>query len=201
LSEKEKELEKTETCAQEEMTGESGNTNQSNGQSNSEIQGSDESESNIETDDLKEELRELTKEKEDLYQSYIRLKADFDNYRRRTREELGQAQARGLEETVLKLLPVLDNLERAIDASGDPHKWREGVEMVYRQFLGVLEGEGLTPIPSLGQEFDPTKHEAIARETSEQQENIIIEVLQKGYQLGEKTIRASLVKVSAGKDG
>ena len=148
-----------------------------------------------------ERLAELIKEKEDLFQSYIRLKADFDNYRRRTREELGQARDQGIEDLMTKLLPVLDNLERAIDFSGDPYKWREGVEMVLRQFLGVLESEGLTAIAGPGEEFDPNKHEAIAREPSEQPENIIIEELRRGYQLKGKTIRATLVKVSAGQEG
>jgi molecular chaperone GrpE len=146
-------------------------------------------------------LAELTKEKEGLFQSYIRLKADFDNYRRRTREELSKAKEQGIEDLMIKLLPVLDNLERAIDSSGDPHKWREGVEMVLRQFLGVLESEGLTAIAGPGEEFDPNKHEAIAREPSEQPENIIIEEIRKGYQLKGKTIRATLVKVSAGQYG
>lgn len=148
-----------------------------------------------------ERLAELTKEKEDLFQSYIRLKADFDNYRRRTREELSKAREQGTEDLVIKLLPVLDNLERAIDSSGDPHKWREGVEMVHRQFLEVLESEGLTAIAAPGEEFDPNKHEAIAREPSEQPENTIIEEIRKGYQLKGRTIRATLVKVSAGQDG
>lgn len=152
-------------------------------------------------EELRRSLDELAKEKEELLQGYIRLKADFDNYRRRTREELNQAKDQGLEDLVIKLLPVLDNMERAIDSSGDLHRWREGVEMVLRQFLGVLETEGLAAIAGPGEEFDPNKHEAIARETSDQPENTIIEELRKGYQLKGKTIRASLVKVSAGRDG
>lgn len=152
-------------------------------------------------EELRRSLDELTKEKEELLQGYIRLKADFDNYRRRTREELNQARDQGLEDLVIKLLPVLDNMERAIDSSGDPHKWRKGVEMVLRQFLEVLETEGLAAIAGPGEEFDPNKHEAIARESSDQPENTIVEELRKGYQLKGKTIRASLVKVSAGRDG
>ena len=149
-------------------------------------------------------LAELEKEKEELIQRWLRLRADFENYRRRSREELQRAREQALEEFIIKLLPVVDNLERALAAStgssGDEANLRTGVEMVFRQFMEVLEKEGVTPIAAVGEIFDPEKHEAFCREESEKPENTILEEYQKGYLFGEKTIRPSLVKVAAAKE-
>lgn len=159
-------------------------------------------------DEVKEDpvvcLEQLEREKEELYQNLLRLRADFDNYRRRTREELQLARGQALEEFVLGILPVLDNLERAVDCarvrgSGEEANLLTGVEMVFRQFMAILEKEGVTPITAVGELFDPEKHEAFCRDESEQPENTILEELQKGYLFGKKTIRPSLVKVAAGR--
>ena len=118
--------------------------------------------------------------------------ADFENYRRRSREELQRARGQALEEFILKILPVVDNLERAVAAaaggSGDDATLRTGVEMVYRQFMEVLAEEGVTPIAAVGEIFDPEKHEAFCREESEKPENTILEEFQKGIFL-ERNIR------------
>lgn len=149
------------------------------------------------TQTLHKKIEELEREKEEYLQSYLRLRADFENYKRRTRQELEQAADNGKEELLTKLLPVLDNLERALAASGEPEKWRSGVEMIFRQFLGVLAETGLKPIPAVGEIFDPRRHEALMREPSSQPDNTILEELKKGYFFKEKTLRPSLVKVSA----
>ena len=146
---------------------------------------------------LHKKIADLEREKEELLQSYRRLLADFDNYKRRTRKELLEAADSGKEELLVKLLPVLDNLELALKATGEPDKWRSGVEMIFRQFLGVLVEVGLKPIPAVGEIFDPKLHEALVREPSEQPENTILEEIKKGYLFGEKTIRPTLVKVAA----
>ncbi|MBA2132592.1 nucleotide exchange factor GrpE [Capillibacterium thermochitinicola] len=146
---------------------------------------------------LHKKIEELEREKEEYLQSYRRLLADFDNYKRRTRKELLEAADSGKEELLVKLLPVLDNLELALKATGEPDKWRSGVEMIFRQFLGVLVEVGLKPIPAVGEMFDPKLHEALMREPSEQPENTILEEIKKGYLFGEKTIRPTLVKVAA----
>jgi molecular chaperone GrpE len=152
-------------------------------------------------DELEACLEQLKKENEELTQVWLRLRADFENYRRRSREELQRARGQALEEFILKLLPVVDNLERALAAaaggSGDDANLRTGVAMVYRQFMAVLAEEGVTPIAAVGEIFDPEKHEAFCREESEKPENTILEEFQKGYLFGEKTIRPSLVKVAA----
>ncbi|NLY89058.1 MAG: nucleotide exchange factor GrpE [Firmicutes bacterium] len=149
-------------------------------------------------------LEELKKENEELNQRWLRLRADFENYRRRSRQELQRAREQALEEFILKILPVVDNLERAVAAgaggSGNEANLRTGVEMVFRQFMEVLEREGVTPIAAVGEIFDPEKHEAFCREESEEPENTILEEFQKGYLFGEKTIRPSLVKVAAAKE-
>lgn len=146
---------------------------------------------------LNMKLAQLEQEKEEYLQSYLRLRADFENYKRRTRQELQQAAAGGKEELLLELLPVLDNLERALASTGDPEQWRSGVEMIFRQFLNILAQTGLKPIPAVGESFDPQRHEAMLREPSSQPENTILEELKKGYLFGEKTLRPSLVKVAA----
>ena len=128
---------------------------------------------------------------------YLRLRADFENYRRRSKEELSLACQEGAKEVFIKLLPILDNLERSIDSGGAPEKWREGVDMVVRQFLELLAAEGVAPIKAVGEVFDPQRHEAIAREVSNRPENEIIGELQKGYTFMGVTIRPSLVKVAA----
>ena len=134
---------------------------------------------------------ELEKEKEELIQRWLRLRADFENYRRRSREELQRAREQALEEFIIKLLPVVDNLEQALAwpppaAPGTKPTCVPGVEMVFRQFMEVLEKEGVTPIAAVGEIFDPEKHEAFCREESEKPENTILEEYQKGYLLGRK---------------
>lgn len=146
---------------------------------------------------LEAKMEAVKEEKEEYLQSYLRLRADFDNFRRRSREELAQAVRNGKEELILALLPVLDNLERALNTTGEAEKWREGVEMIFQQFLAVLAKEGLRPIPAVGEVFNPQVHEAVFREPSAQPDNLILEELTKGYLFAEKTLRPSLVKVAA----
>ncbi len=147
---------------------------------------------------LQKQLEEQKARAEDFYNRLARLQADYENFRRRTRlekEELGKYAS---EQLVLKLLPVLDNFERALEAEGDSLKdYKSGVEMIYRQFQDVLSLEGLEAIPAVGEPFDPVKHEAVFREESEKYpENTIIEELRRGYILKDKVIRPSMVKVS-----
>ena len=154
-----------------------------------------EDEKSVET--LQNIVATLEEEKKEQLQSFLRLRADFDNYKRRTRQEILQAADQGKEELLAELLPVLDNLELALDTTGEPEKWRSGVEMIFRQFLEILRQAGLKPIPSVGEIFDPNIHEAIMREPSMEPENTVLEELKRGYLFGEKTLRPSMVKVAA----
>lgn len=126
-----------------------------------------------------------------------RLQADFENFRRRTRQERDDLLRFASEDLICKLLPVLDNMERALVASGDQESLHKGVEMVYRQFLEVLGGQGLTPVCAVGQEFDPNLHQAVMQIPSPAHaDNTVVEELQKGYQLKDKVIRPAMVKVA-----
>jgi len=138
-------------------------------------------------------------EAEASFARYQRLAADFENYKRRTRQELADRTQYANEELLRRLLPILDNFRRALDhtpAGVDPG-WLEGIKLVARQFEATLAAQGLTPIPALGEKFDPTQHEAIARqETDDQEEGTIVEEMQPGYRLHDRVIRPTLVKVA-----
>jgi len=127
-----------------------------------------------------------------------RLQADFDNFRRRTRQEKEELSGIVAEEIIAKLLPVLDNFERALStaAKADAVSLRSGVEMIYRQLFQSLEQLGLTPVKAVGESFNPQHHEAVMRvEDAEQTDGLIVDELQKGYMVRNKVIRPSMVKV------
>jgi molecular chaperone GrpE len=148
---------------------------------------------------LKDEVVSLQQRVEELTQQLVRLHADFDNYRKRSRKNLQEEIVRANEELVGKLLPVLDNLERAlaVDSDASAASIREGVQLVYRQFLDILSKEGLEPIAALGETFDPNLHEAVMVETvaDPEMENRILEEFQRGYTFRERVLRAAVVKV------
>ncbi|NLI92435.1 MAG: nucleotide exchange factor GrpE [Peptococcaceae bacterium] len=149
--------------------------------------------------ELKAELDEYKSKAEDYYSQLQRLKAEFDNFRKRTQKEKEEAAKYGSERIILSLLPVLDNFERAVESSHknkDFESLSQGVEMIHRQFLKVLEDEGLKTIQAAGEQFDPNLHEALLREETDQGENVVLEELQKGYYLKDKVLRPSRVKVS-----
>ncbi|EGO63305.1 nucleotide exchange factor GrpE [Acetonema longum] len=129
---------------------------------------------------------------------YMRLQADFDNFRRRTRQEKEELSAVVTEDLVFRLLPVIDNFDRALAAgqSQDAAGIRSGIEMIYRQLQAVLEKLEVKLIESVGTQFDPKLHEAVMRvEDEAQPDGMIIQELQKGYMVKEKIIRPSMVKV------
>ncbi len=123
--------------------------------------------------------------------------AEFDNFRKRTDKEKSQSYDNGVISTVEKILPVLDNFERALNAHEDKESdFYKGFDMIARQFLTLLNELGVKEIEALNQEFDPNLHYAVSHEDSEDYgENEVIEVLQKGYIYKEKVIRFSMVKV------
>jgi len=152
-----------------------------------------------------EALREELRQKEQLVEEYRddlqRLGAEFANYRRRVQAEREDTRRYATAELISELLPIIDNLERAIDSAR--HQAREGnallqgVELTLRQFLEVLDRQGLKAIEAKGQPFDPRFHEAVMQvETEVGADNMVVEEMQKGYCLGDRLIRPSLVKVS-----
>jgi len=145
------------------------------------------------------ELQAAREEAQANFGRYQRLAADFENYKRRTRQELGDRTQYANEELLRKLLPILDNLRRALDHApeGADGNWFDGLRMVVRQFDDTLQAQGVSPIPAVGEKFDPSRHEAIAREeTDEHEEGTIVEEMQPGYRLHERVLRPTLVKVA-----
>jgi len=149
---------------------------------------------------LKEAL-EQEKARADEYLNRLKyLQADFENYQKRVEREREELVKRGNEELILKLLSVVDDLERAVEASkssSDKEVLVIGVQMVLKQFQAALAEEGLSQIEAVGKPLDPELHEAVATvETDQYPENIIVRVLRKGYSLNGKVIRPSMVEVA-----
>ena len=144
-----------------------------------------------------EQFESLAKLVSDGNDKYLRLAAEYDNYRKRTAKEKESIYADAKLDTVKPFLDVADNLDRAVSQfeEGDPH--RQGMELICKQFAAVLEKLGVTEIQSLGQTFDPEKHNAVMHIDDENfGENTVAEVFQKGYQLGDKVVRFAMVKVA-----
>lgn len=126
-----------------------------------------------------------------------RLMAEFDNYRKRSEKEKADSYDYAVSNTVAEMLPIIDNFERALKVESSDKALYAGVEMIYKQIMGVLEKLHVTPIEAIGKEFDPNFHNAIMHIDDENLgENIIAEELQRGYLFKEKVIRHSLVKVA-----
>lgn len=146
------------------------------------------------------EVQESEDELAKLQDRYLRLQAEYSNYRRRTTEEKASIYKHANERLILDILPVLDNFERALTSmeSDDAAKpYVEGVELIQKSLIQVLEKEGLCAIEALGQEFDPCQHHAVlTEECSENEAGVVLDELQKGYSLKEKVIRPTMVKVS-----
>ena len=147
------------------------------------------------------ELEALRTENEELIDALQRLKAEFDNYRKRAARDQEQLVARAHERLVKELLPVVDDLERALQAAEghEEAKLEEGVRLVHRALSDALVREGLEEVPVDGK-FDPHVHESLLSQPSEAEEGSVIEVLQKGYRLGDRVLRPARVVVAAPKE-
>ena len=140
---------------------------------------------------------ELTAELAAANDKYLRLCAEYDNYRRRSQKERDALYGDIRSDVIQKFLPVYDNLDRALKQGTDDEAYRKGVEMIMTQFNTTLEKLGVTPVESLGQTFDPEKHNAVMHvDDPEKGENEIVEVFQQGFKLGDKVIRYAMVKVA-----
>ncbi|QDF56644.1 heat shock protein, GrpE [Bacillus velezensis] len=130
----------------------------------------------------------------------LRVQADFENYKRRSRLEMEAAQKYRSQNVVTEILPALDNFERALQVEAESEQTKsllQGMEMVRRQLMDALEKEGVQAIEAVGQEFDPNLHQAVMQVEDENfGSNIVIEELQKGYKLKDRVIRPSMVKVN-----
>ena len=149
--------------------------------------------------ELEERLAEVERERDEYLNDLKRVAADFENYRKRVARDQEGLVARAHERLVKELLPVLDDLERALEAAAqhEEAKLEEGVRLVHRELVEALSREGLVEVETDGQ-FDPHVHEALLSQPSEQEEGSVMEVLQKGYRLGDRVLRPARVVVSQG---
>ncbi|MDH7602913.1 MAG: nucleotide exchange factor GrpE [Armatimonadota bacterium] len=149
---------------------------------------------------LESELEQLRRDVDEARDRYLRVLADFDNYKKRQREETARQINLAKEELILKLLPIVDNFQRALRAAEAQHSFEslvEGVSLTLRQLQDMLEKEGVRPIEAVGETFNPELHEALMREeTDEYPENTIIDEFEKGYTMNGKVIRPARVKVA-----
>ena len=149
--------------------------------------------------ELEERLAEVERERDEYLNDLKRVAADFENYRKRVARDQEGLVARAHERLVKELLPVLDDLERALEAAAqhEEAELEEGVRLVHRELVKALAREGLVEVETDGQ-FDPHVHEALLSQSSEQEDGSVIEVLQKGYRLGDRVLRPARVVVSQG---
>jgi molecular chaperone GrpE len=150
--------------------------------------------------DYSAEIQTLTSKLEEADNRYLRLQADFDNFRRRTRLDIEAGEKYRAQKLAIELLPALDNFERALNIEADNEQSKsllQGMEMVYRGLVEALKNEGVEAIEAVGKEFDPNFHQAVMTGEDENYgSNIVIEEFQKGYMLKDRVIRPSMVKVN-----
>ena len=133
----------------------------------------------------------------ELHDSYLRLAADYDNFRKRTIKEKEQSYGTGKADAIEKLLPVYDNLERALNQPTEDEAYKKGVEMTMNQLVSIFTGLGVEIFGNTGDAFDPNIHNAVMHtESDEVPENTITAVFQKGFKLGDKIVRFAMVQVA-----
>lgn len=164
-------------------------------------QGMEQDEMACDISDLEQEIEALRKSVDETQNSYLRVMADFDNFRKRQRDETSRLTGFAREEIISKLLPIIDNFDRTLKAAEAEHSYEslvEGVTLTLKNVRDMLVREGLEPIEAIGQEFNPEFHEAMMRvETDDYPENTIVDELEKGYTLNGKVLRPSRVRVAA----
>jgi len=152
------------------------------------------------TEDPKEMLETALKKADKNYDSFLRVSAEFDNYKKRTAREMNDFRKFANESLVKDLLPVVDNLERALDSSngnGKSDGIAAGIELTLKEILKILDRFSVKPIDALGKSFDPCFHQAVLQEeTCDHEENMVLKEFQKGYMLHDRLIRPSMVVVS-----
>ena len=153
-----------------------------------------------ETEEVTEQVPEVNpfEEKYNLeHDSYLRLAADYDNYRKRTAKEKEASYGNGKADAVEKLLPVYDNLERALNQPTQDEAYKKGVEMTFNQLVSIFSALGVEIFGNVGDAFDPNIHNAVMHTEEEGvEENTITQVFQKGFKMGEKIVRFAMVQVA-----
>jgi molecular chaperone GrpE len=151
------------------------------------------------TTTLKERIKKLEEEAEEASNRYLRLAADFDNYKKRARQEQAEFAQFANSELIGRLLPVIDNLHRVLETApeGVDEGWLRGLQLTIQQLDDLLASHGLTPIEAVGSSFDPSVHEAIGSEESDEHpEDTVITEVRRGYRLHDRVVRPALVRVA-----
>lgn len=155
-------------------------------------------------EEIKEEISESDKKIGELEKQlanekdkYLRVAAEYDNFRKRSVSERLNAAADAQIKVITEILSVIDNFERAMDAECTDENYKKGIEMIFKQYIGILEKLGVTEIAALGEQFDPNVHHAVNQVEDESfGENTVCQVFQKGYMLDGKVIRCAMVSVA-----
>jgi molecular chaperone GrpE len=145
------------------------------------------------------DVEALKAERDALQDRLLRTAAEFDNYRKRIDRERRDQSESAAATLLAEILPVVDNLERALQAPSGPEAagYRAGVELIHRQLLDMLRKRGVTPIDALGADFDPRFHQAVSQESSQtHRDGEVMEEMQRGYMLGDRLLRPAMVKVA-----
>jgi molecular chaperone GrpE len=156
------------------------------------------------TEKLKYEIEELKEQLAEAEEKILRLRAEYDNYRKRASREIVNAGANAKADTIMPILQVYDHFKMAVaaaDSSDDMEVVKQGLSMIRNEFTKAMEDLGVKEINSVGQKFDPLCHDAVATEPSEEEEETVIKQWQSGYKLGEKILRPATVVVSSGPAG
>lgn len=154
------------------------------------------------TTPLRERIKQLEEEAEEAQRRYLRLAADFDNYKKRTRQEQADQAQYATADLIARLLPAIDNLHRVLRSAEDLDQkldegWLKGLQLTVQNLDEVLKSQGLEAIEAIGRPFDPSLHEAIGHEeTDEHPEDTVVDEIRRGYRLHDKVVRPALVKVS-----
>jgi molecular chaperone GrpE len=151
------------------------------------------------SDAADDRIAQITRERDEYYDRVLRLTAEFDNYRKRIERERRETAERAAASLFEELLPIVDDLERALGAEAGPgaESYRQGVEIIYKQLADLLTRRGVTVMDVVGNDFDPHVHQAVAHEESPgARDGEVIEELRRGYKLGDRLLRPAMVKVA-----
>ncbi len=151
--------------------------------------------------ELSSQLDKATREVKEYKESYLRARADYDNFKKRSERDADDTIRRGKADFMKKVLDVMDDLERASGSGADCDNLRKGLELTIKKLAGVLQAEGLVPIEAQGKPFDPALHEAVAASEADVDCETVTDELRKGYTYCGSTIRPSVVRVSVPKKG
>jgi molecular chaperone GrpE len=152
--------------------------------------------------DVATDQSQIQRQRDEYYDLLLRKQAEFDNYRKRVERERQMASEAAAAGIIEELLPLMDDLDRALKAEADgdaAHAYRRGVELIQQQLAEILRRRGVRPIEALGADFDPYYHQAVAHDPAEgRRDGEIIEEFRRGYMLGDRLLRPSMVKVAKG---